>query len=152
MSDSNRFRGGSAAALVVILASALFTSSAAADTINFDTDANGNPLSVPSGFASTTRLTELYASLGVHFAGPGGNDGGAILHQDGNFGLAARSGTNFLAFNRTAPMADGGIPTDPETITFDNPMSVVSIYAAGGHTTDSFLMEAYDASNVLVAS
>ena len=83
--------------------------------INFDTDASGNALSAPCFFGATTRLTELYAPLGVHFSGPGGNDGGAILNECSNFGVNALSSPNFLAFNRSAPMSDGGIPQDPET-------------------------------------
>ena len=44
--------------------------------INFEAD-----ISAPALFRHTTRLTTLYAHLGVHFVGPGGNDGGAILHH-----------------------------------------------------------------------
>jgi len=113
-------------------------------TINFD-DA-----SAVAFFASTTRLTDHYAPLGVHFQGPGGNDGGAILNQDANFGVNALSGRNFLAFNRNAHMSDDGIPKDPEKIVFDTSVSEVSIYAAGGWAVDTFTLQAYNASDVLL--
>ena len=78
-----------------------------AGVVNFD-------LGAPCLFRETTRLTEAYAGLGVHFAGPGGNSGGAILDQCSNFdGMNARSGVDFLAFNNTALLSDGGIPTGP---------------------------------------
>jgi len=118
----------------------------AATTINFD------DVVAPDVFSKTTALTEAYAGLGVHFAGPGDSNGGAILDQDGNFGVLALSGRNFLAFNRNSRMEDGGVPTDPETILFDSLMSEVSIYAAGGSDVDTFVMEAFDASDTLVDS
>jgi len=104
----------------------------------------------PSLFGDAVALTEAYAGLGVHFVGPAALDGGAILDQNGNFGVTAHSGRNFLAFNRGALMLDGGKPRDPETILFDEPMSFISIYAAGGFEQDEFTMEAYNAANVLV--
>ncbi|MGI8601365.1 MAG: hypothetical protein ACR2OZ_00015 [Verrucomicrobiales bacterium] len=120
--------------------------------INFDTDAKGLPITAPSGFMDTKHLAELYAVLGVHFSGPrGGNDGGAILNQAGNFGVNARSGVNFLAFNRSAEamMIDGGIPRDPERITFDTLMSDISIFVAGGGTGRTFVMQAFDSNGNL---
>jgi hypothetical protein len=115
-------------------------------TINFD------DRSAPSLFANAVRLTETYASMGVHFAGRGGLDGGAILDQDGAFGVNAHSGRNFLAFNRYSTLSDSGIPTVPETITFDSLMSAVSIYAAGGSGAGSLTMVAYDAAGTRVDS
>ena len=107
-------------------------------------------VAAPCVFADTTALREQYSSLGVHFTGPGVNDGGAILNMCGNFGLDARSGENFLAFNRDSEMEDGGIPKEPETIEFDQLMRYVSIYAAGGRNVDSFTMDAYDALDNLI--
>ena len=121
--------------------------------IDFDHDANGNVIQAPSVFIATTHLSELYAPLGVHFSGGvGPNDGGAILDQDGNFGVPAHSGRNFLAFNVNAVMSDGGVPRDPETIQFDTPMVAVSIYAAGGYVPATFEMDAYDVNGNLVDS
>ncbi|MCX5638538.1 MAG: PEP-CTERM sorting domain-containing protein [Planctomycetota bacterium] len=112
--------------------------------INFD------DVTAPCIFADTTPLSEQYDSLGVHFHGPGGNDGGAILNQCSNFGISAASGANFLAFNRDVLWPNGGAANDPETILFDYLMTDVSIYAAGGYGPDTFTMRAYDAADVLV--
>ncbi|MHC4705643.1 MAG: hypothetical protein ACYS8I_00970 [Planctomycetota bacterium] len=107
----------------------------------------------PCAFVDTVRLTEQYAPLGVHFSGPGGNDGGAILDTCGNFGVSPVSGSNFLAFNRGSMLSDGGIPSDPETIIFDDLASEVSIYAAGGNGSGAdFTMRAYNIDDVLVDS
>ena len=125
----------------------------AGEIIDFDVDPDGMPIDASGEFSETTALRELYASMGVHFLGPGDLDGGAILNQGGNFGVDAFSGKNFLAFNRNSHLGDGGIPTDPETILFDIPMVTVSIWAAGGNGTGgSFLMEAFDETDTLVAS
>lgn len=130
--------------LVSVLAACIVAPTQAATTIGFD-DAVA-----PSTFANTVALTEAYAGLGVHFAGPAEKDGGAILDQDSSFGLGALSGRNFLAFNRQSGFSGGGVPQDPETILFDSLMATVSVYAAGGRTTDTFTMMAYDAADVLV--
>jgi len=114
--------------------------------INFD------DVTAPCSFAETTHLSEQYAPLGVHFHGPGGNDGGAILNQCGNFGVPAASGVNFLAFNRDVLWPNGGVPKDPETILFDYLMTDVSIYAAGGFNPGTFTMRAYNSANTLVDS
>lgn len=135
-----------------ILVAGLGIASAEAATINFDTDANGQSINAPPSFINTTRLTELYAPLGVHFSGPGGNNGGAILDETGNFGVSARSGSNFLAFNRSATLSDGGVPRDPETINFDTLLNRVSIFAASGFGTNTFKLEAFDMNELLVGS
>ena len=114
--------------------------------INFD------DVTAPCLFAETTHLSEQYAPLGVYFHGPGGNDGGAILNQCGGFGVSAASGVNFLAFNRDVHLSDGGVPKDPETILFDYLMTDVSIYAAGGYDLGTFIMQAYNSANILVAT
>ncbi len=118
----------------------------AAVSINFDTDAGGNPLVAPTSFSATSPLTTLYSSLGVTFSGPTSLNGGAILNQGGGFGVPARSSPNFLAFNRTTtvPMLNGGLPRDPETLTFNPPLLDVSIFASGGGQATSFRMEAFD--------
>lgn len=85
-----------------------------------------NPGTAPCTFDSTSPLTDAYASLGVHFAGPADGEGGAILNQCGRFGIRARSGQEFLAFN------SGTYAQSPETITFDNPVKRVSMFIANG--------------------
>jgi hypothetical protein len=128
------------------------TGSARAGFINFDVDAAGNPITAPTTFAAATALNEPYASLGVHFSGPGGNNGGAILN-DANFAVKALSGHNFLAFDRTAPLANGGTPTDPETITFDALQSEVSISVTPQTTTASqFRLAAFGEGGTLIGS
>jgi hypothetical protein len=110
--------------------------------INFDTDAYGNPLTAPDFFFQTSPLTELYAPIGVHFSGSRAGYGGAILNQGGSFGVPALSGENFLAFNA---MGDLSYAVAPETITFDTPMTSVSIFAAGGGGEyGPFTMQAFD--------
>ncbi len=109
-------------------------------------------VAAPDLFMLTVRLTERYVDLGVHFVGPGGRDGGAIIDQAGNFGVNALSGRNFLAFNRTAELSDGGVPRGPETIRFDELMAGVSIYAAGGDGAGTFVLDAYDTAGALVDS
>jgi Ca2+-binding RTX toxin-like protein len=122
-------------------------------TINFDTDANGNALNSPPIFQDTTALTNLYSSLGINFSGSGSIiNGGAILDEDGNFGVPALSGSGFLAFNRDAILSDGGIPTDPEIITFNTPISNFSIFASGGENATTFQLQAFDSRGILIGS
>ena len=107
--------------------------------------------SAPTTFTSAVPLTTEYS--GVTFSGPRAIDGGAILDQGSNFGmLSANSGRNFLAFNRGATMGNLGIPTDPETIVFTDLWKTVSIYAAGGDSMDTFLMQAFDSIGSLVGT
>ena len=116
--------------------------------INFDTDAYGNPINAPDFFFQTSPLTELYAPLGVHFSGPSAGYGGAIINEGGSFGVSALSGDNFLAFNT---MSDLSYAVGPETITFDTPMTSVSIFAAGGGGEyGPFTMQAFDAGGLLL--
>lgn len=129
---------------------AIAVGNCAAVSINFDTDAAGNPLTAPSSFSLTSPLTNLYSPLGVTFSGPASLNGGAILNQSGGFGVNARSSPNFLAFNRTTtvPMQNGGFPRDPETMTFSPPVSAASIFASGGGQASSFRMEAFDSGGI----
>ncbi|MBC1223912.1 PEP-CTERM sorting domain-containing protein [Nostoc sp. UCD121] len=127
-------------------------STAEAGLINFDTDANGNPINAPSLFFDSTALTNLYAPLGVNFSGPGQLSGGSIIDQLGNFGVNALSGANFLAFNRGAILSNGGIPTDPETISFADPIIDFSIFASGGFVSNTFQVQAFDINNLLLGT
>ncbi|MBX9254289.1 hypothetical protein H1Q63_10105 [Desmonostoc muscorum CCALA 125] len=126
-------------------------SAAQAGFINFDTDANGNPIDAPLLFIETTPLTNLYAPLGVTFSGPGQLSGGSILNQSGSFGVDALSGSNFLAFNRDAILSNGGVPTDPETISFADLISDFSIFASGGDP-NTFQLQAFDIENSLLGT
>lgn len=82
-------------------------------------------------FSKTQRLTEEYASLGVHFQGPTSRQGGAILDQCARFGVRARSGSQFLAFNATT------YAVTPETMTFDRAVTRVACYVANGEPDES---------------
>jgi len=136
----------SGVALVVVCAGG-----ARADVvINFDTDAFGNPITVPCAFAETTALRDLYAPLGVTFAGPAPNDGGAHIDTCGNFNFSPLSGDNFLVFNPNATLQDGGTPTGPQTLIFCPAASAVSIWAVGG--SGSFFMQAFDVNDVQLTS
>jgi hypothetical protein len=104
----------------------------------------------PGSFYLTNPLTNQIP--GATFAGPGALDGGAILDNSGNFGVAPHSGSSFLAFNRPVTMANGGFASDPEQITFAQTTNDVSIWAAGGFNTDTFTMVAFNSSNVQVGS
>jgi hypothetical protein len=118
-----------------LLTTALFAlapagATAATRTINFD------DVTAPGQFIATVPLTERYAAMGVHFAGPAPGKGGAILNQSGGFGVTGQSPPNFLAFNEdlTAPGEDYG--DGPETVTFDTPIYSASVKAGqmGGGT------------------
>jgi hypothetical protein len=105
--------------------------------INFD------DLATATGcFATSSELTNRYASRGVHFAGPTPGTGGTILHQGANgcggFGVTGYSETNFLAFSTLVPYSNGKLPSGPETITFDKPVSTATIntgQSSGGTAT-----------------
>lgn len=105
-----------------------------AQSINFD------GTGAPCVFASTSPLSNQYSGQGVLFSG-----GGAILNQCGNFGINARSGTDFLAFNI------GTYATGPEVFSFTNPISAFSIFA-GSANNGVFTANAYAADGVLLFS
>ncbi len=107
-------------------------------TIDFD-----DVVGAPHLFMNTVRLTTEYSWMGATFSGPGGNDGGALLDEAGNFGVTNYTSPNFLAFNNNSAMSDGGIPQGPETITFSPNVSQVDLYA--GHASGGTIyLDAYD--------
>ena len=124
--------------IAIVVATLTSAPHATADFITIDFDGTG----APGLFSQTSALRNLFEEDGLNFFGPGENDGGAILNQSGNFGIDARSGTDFLAFNRGVSYSDGGIATDPETLRFDGLVDFVSIWAGGGGIS-SFTMEAF---------
>ena len=119
------------------LAFALTTGAVAtnATTIDFESAA-------PCLFADTTALTTAYSGLGVTFAGTGGGNGGSILNQCGNFGIDARSGTDFLAFNTSSLTGNVG------ALIFSQAQSSVSFYGYIG----TISARAFDAANTQIAS
>ncbi len=118
---------------------------AGATVIDFD------GMTQPCLFLNTTRLTTEFAAQGVTFAGPGGNDGGAVIDQCGNFGVADHSSPNFLAFNTIAVLSDGGTPQGPETLTFSPPVDSVQINA-GVPRAGTIQLECFDSGAVSLGS
>jgi uncharacterized repeat protein (TIGR01451 family) len=115
--------------------------------INFD------DLAAPCFFGSTVRLTNRYSSLGVTFAGPAGNNGGAILDQCGSFSVSGFSSPNFLAFNSAATLTNSGVPCGPETLSFNPPVSRVSmLVGSSSYAGYTLTVQAFNASNVLASS
>lgn len=98
----------------------------------------------PCCFGSTDPLTTLYSGLGVTFDGFGG-DPGTILNQTGNFGVDARSGTDFLAYNDSVGTNDG-------RLIFSSAASDFSIYAGGGRGDGSYTADFFDSGNNLLGS
>jgi hypothetical protein len=131
--------GGGEAAAVAALAT----------LIDFD------DLAQPCNFNLTTHLTSAYSAMGVLFVGPGGNDGGAILDECSNFSVTGYSSPNFLAFNPTSSMSDGGIPRPPETIQFPGGATQVQALVGSGDPTLAGIlatMIAYDTGGAVVDS
>lgn len=112
---------------------------------------NFDELAQPTGFLSTIALRDEYLGLGVRFSHTNIFDGGAIIDEDGNFGVSGHSSPNFLAFNCGASLQDGGTPQGPEILTFTNLVGSVSMLvgSAGGAGTE-LTMEAYDSNDRLV--
>ncbi|MCU0646415.1 MAG: PEP-CTERM sorting domain-containing protein [Gemmatimonadaceae bacterium] len=117
-----------------ILGAVTIAHTSQAQSINFDN------VTAPCNFNQTTQLTNLYAGLGVTFGGAGG---GAILNQCGNFGINARSGVNFLAFN-TVTYATG-----PQEIFFAGTGNSFSLFV-GAREAGSFTARAFDQSNTQI--
>ncbi len=110
-----------------------------------DVEINFDELSAPQLFGETTRLTETYAYSGIHFEGPGDNDGGAVI-QDSTWGISGHSSPNFLAFNAGSTLSDGGTPTGPETVLFDEPI-VFFEAAFGSSSGGDITLRAYNAAD-----
>lgn len=89
------------------------------------------------------------------FSGLNPLDGGAILDQEGNFGVSGYSAPNFLAFNCEAQLSDGGIPRAPERLTFSSLVSYVEINVGSGDfgsVGDDLTIEAFNDDDQLVAA
>ena len=84
------------------------------------------PLLTPSG-------NEFLESHGVSFRAGDADDGLAILHECGNFGLDSRGdGDYLLVGNERGELASGGFPELPLNATFTEPVTQVSLWAAAG--------------------
>ncbi len=113
--------------------------SAEATTIQVDFEGGD----APCGFQEAAALRTLDAAPGLTFGAGAGFDGGAVLDGCANFGIVPRSGDHFLAFNRAGDYLDGGRATDPQSLGFEDSAARVSIWASGGLSETSFLMEAF---------
>jgi PEP-CTERM motif len=115
----------------------LASSFAMADPVNI----NFEGTSAPCLFSSTSALTNRYAASGVVFSSSASTAwGGAILNKCGNFGFAARSGTDFLAYSQASWEI---------TLTFSALVDSVSIWSANG-AGSQVLMQAYGPTDQLL--
>ncbi len=130
-----------ACAIVAALVLCLQTAAGFADTISFD---ELGPQ--PCGFPDTMPLTDEYAASGVTFEGPAPGQGGAILDGCSGYGVAPRSGENFLAFD-----IFGSYATLPEIVRFEGGASHVECYATSPQN-GAFILTAYDEANNVVDS
>ena len=114
-----------------------------------DIEIDFDEVSAPCGFATTSALRERYADLGVHFEGPGGNDGGAVLNECSGFSVTGHSSPCVLAFNGSAELAGGALARGPETVRFDE--SIVFFEASfGAGTGGTATVTAYDAGDNVI--
>jgi hypothetical protein len=106
-------------------------------------------VTAPCAFSQANPLRDEYLGVGVSFAGLAPLDGGAVLNECGGFVVTGYSAPNFLAFNSSAIMANGGWATLPETATFTAPVFHVSclVGAGSGHT---LTLTALDGSGAMV--
>ncbi len=94
-------------------------------TIDFES------ITAPSGFLATAPLSGPFE--GAVFGGLNGN-GGAVLHENSRFGVDARSGVNFLAFNRAVSyLPPHGIAVPPHIVTFGAGHTQVTAHIATGY-------------------
>ena len=85
-------------------------------------------VAAPCFFFDADPLRDRYAA--AKFRGPASADGGTVLNTCGSFGVAPRTGTNFLAFRSDVTMANGGTPRGPEKITLPTRQKTVTIWVS----------------------
>lgn len=121
---------------LLLAATLLLTSSgiAGATTISFETGA-------PALFNQTTPLTGEFKKTGAFFSGNGGGIAGSILDQASAFGINARTGNDFLAFN-TLNTGNG------DTVSFATPVDTVSLFIGDG-LSGNFTLTAFDGKSVI---
>ena len=80
-------------------------------------------------FASAQPLRNRYAA--AKFSGPNFTDGGAVLDNCANFGIAPRTGSRFLAFRTGGVLlANGGTARGPEKIMLPIRQKSVSLWVS----------------------
>ena len=108
--------------------------------------------SAPCVFLQAEPLGNEYTPAGPAFHTSIPAAGGAVIGQCGNFGVNARSGTDFLAFNNEATLINGNTPAGPEAIRFSVPVANISLYVGGTQTGPSYSMDIYDFNTVLIGT
>ena len=129
-----------AALLAALTLPALFGGS-----INFERSA-------PCVFLQAEPLGNEYTPVGPAFYSPIPSAGGAVIGQCGNFGINARSGTDFLAFNNESTLINGKAPAGPEVIRFSTPVSNISLFVGGTDTSPTYSMDVYDVNTILLGT
>ena len=144
---------------LAVLTCLTFAVPAQATTIDFETDANGAPLTAPSIFSSkyvpgvgAQALTDVFQPLGATWTG-----NGAILSEPSNFGVTGFSGQNFLAYNSGAKFLNGPSVGATDILSFSSAQSEVSFNVGQGigpylNPLEEFFADAYDAAGNLLAS
>jgi hypothetical protein len=92
--------------------------------------------SPPTMLGQATAIRDRYKALGVRFTAPG-NDGPALLGSN-TFGVTGLSGTNFLAFDASSGLVNGGTPQLPVTLHFDPPVKRVEMKVGSNAGTRIF--------------
>ena len=111
---------------------------AGARIISFDDVENA-----PTAFNNANALREQYEAVGIDFTGAV-NDGGAVLAENGSFGISGFSPPNVLAFNVAATLQSGGKPSFPQGLRFNHPVRYVQ-FNVGDTSGLAITAEAFDA-------
>jgi hypothetical protein len=90
---------------------------------------NFDNVNAPCDFNQTSPLIGPEQFAGFEAPAP---DGGGILNVCSNFGVAAHSPPNFLAFNDITGNYGGGTPKTPELIYVAKSSTSVSLWVSGG--------------------
>jgi hypothetical protein len=118
----------------------LVTPPEGARIIDFD-----NVENAPASFNQTDAVREHYEALGVDFTGAV-NNGGAVLAENGSFGISGFSAPNVLAFNVAATLQGGGKPIFPQGLQFQHPVRYVQ-FNVGDTSGLTITAEAFDVEN-----
>ena len=108
--------------------------------------------SAPCAFLQAEPLGNEYTPAGPAFHTAFPASGGAAIGQCGNFGINARSGTDFLAFNNRATLINGNTPAGPEVIRFSVPVANILLFVGGTETSPSYSMDVYDINTILLGT
>ncbi len=125
----------------------LQTSFSATTTISFD------DTTAPCLFVNAYPLHLRYSQFGVNFQSGANPNGGAIVDSCGNWGVSGFSSPNFLGFNTSATLANGGRPILPETLYFSIPTAFVRAQFGLGRSSSpvTITVTGFNSSNSIVA-